>query len=141
MKRLFLMVTVPFLLTSCEKQVILPLADFPSEISNYVSTHFPDNPIIQTVKDTDGFELTYDITLEGVVFLEFNRKKEIIDIEGFTRLPDSVIPARVLEHVTLNYSDNFIVGWELDGRNQQIKLENGLDLEFNMNGDFLRIDN
>ncbi len=141
MKRLFLLALVPFLLISCEKEEILPLTDIPSEISNYVSTHFPENPIIQAIKDTDGFELTYDITLEGGLFLKFNRKKEVIDIEGLTKLPDSVIPAKLLEYATTNYPDNYIIGWELDDRNQQIKLENGLELEFNMNGDFLRIDN
>ena len=141
MKRLFLLALVPFLLISCEKEEILPLTDIPSEISNYVSTHFPENPIIQAIKDTDGFELTYDITLEGGFFIEFNRKKEVIDIEGLTKLPDSVIPAKLLEYATTNYPDNYIIGWELDDRNQQIKLENGLELEFNMNGDFLRIDN
>ena len=141
MKRLFFLVLVPFLLISCEKEKILPLIDVPTEISNYVSTHFPENPIIQAIKDTDGFELTYDITLEGGFFIEFNRKKEVIDIEGLTKLPDSVIPAKLLEYATTNYPDNYIIGWELDDRNQQIKLENGLELEFNMNGDFLRIDN
>lgn len=141
MKRLFLLALVPFLLISCEKEEILPLTDIPSEISNYVSTHFPENPIIQAIKDTDGFALTYDITLEGGLFLEFNRKKEVIDIEGLTKLPDSVIPAKLLEYATTNYPDNYIIGWELDDRNQQIKLENGLELEFNINGDFLRIDN
>jgi hypothetical protein len=58
MKRLFLLALVPFLLISCEKEEILPLTDIPSEISNYVSTHFSENPIIQAIKDTDGFELT-----------------------------------------------------------------------------------
>lgn len=56
---------MPLLLLSCEKEEILSSTEVPSEISNYFGTHFPDNPIIQTVKDIDGFELTYDITLEG----------------------------------------------------------------------------
>lgn len=141
MKRLFLLALVSFMLMSCEKKYILPLTDIPSEISNYVNTHFPDNPITQAIKDTDGLERTYDITLEGGFFLEFNRKKEVIDIEGLSKLPDSVIPTKLLEYVTTNYPDNDIIGWELDDPDQQIKLENGLELEFNMNGDFLRIDN
>lgn len=141
MKRLFLLAVVPLLLISCEKEEILPLTEVSSVISNYTSTHFPDNPIIQSIKDTDGLELTYDITLEGEFFLEFNRKKEVIDIEGLSKLPDSVIPAKLLEYMQSNYPDNFIIGWEVDDRNQQIKLENGLELEFNMNGVFLRIDN
>lgn len=141
MKKLFLLALVPFMLIGCEKEEILPLTDIPSEISNYVSTHFPDNAIIKAIKDTDGRELNYDITLEGGFLLEFNRKKEVTDIEGFTNLPDSVIPAKLLEYVASNYPDNFIIGWELDDRNQQIKLDNHFELEFSMNGDYLRIDN
>ncbi|KAF0202567.1 MAG: hypothetical protein FD170_1741 [Bacteroidetes bacterium] len=141
MKKLLLFAAIPFLLISCEKEKILPLTDIPSEIPDYINTHFPETSIIQAVKDTDGFELTYDITLNGGYFLEFNRKKEVIDIDGISELPDSVIPEKILEFVTTNYEEYFITGWEEDKRNQQIKLDNGLELVFNMNGDFLRIDN
>ena len=141
MKKLFLIAIVPFLLISCEKEKIMSSSKIPSEISDFVGTHFPENPIIQAIKDTDGFELTYDITLEGVYFLEFNRKKEVIDMEGLLKLPDSVIPAKLLDYVSSNYADTFIIGWELNDRNQQVKLDNGLELIFTMNGDFLRIDN
>ena len=75
------------------------------------------------------------------ISLEFNRKKEIIDIDGVAQLPNSVIPEKILQYVTTNYPTNFITDWELDDKNQQVQLDNGLDLEFKMNGDFLRIDN
>lgn len=73
--------------------------------------------------------------------LEFNRKNEIIEIDGLTELPSSVIPEKLRQYVINNYPSNLITDWELDDKNQQIELDNGLDLEFNMNGDFLRIDN
>lgn len=141
MKKFFILALLPLFLVSCDKEEILPISDIPSEISIYIENHFPANSLIQAIEDKDGFELTYDITLEGGFFLEFNRKKEVIDIEGATKLPDSVIPSKLLNYVVANYANNFIAGWELDDKNQQIELDNGLDLEFNMNGDFLRIDN
>lgn len=141
MKMYFLIVIVSFLFPSCEKEVILPNNKIPSEITDFISNKFPEFTIIQAIKDKDGFELTYDITLEGGIFLEFNRKSELIDIEGMSKLPDSIIPDKILGYVATNFAANFITGWELDDRNQQVKLDNGLDLEFNMNGDFLRIDN
>ena len=63
-----------------------------------------------------------------------------IDIEGISKLPDSVIPSKIREYVVANYPQNHIIGWEIDGRNQQVELDNDLDLEFTMNGDFIRID-
>lgn len=141
MKKLFLLAIAPFIFASCEKEEILPDNKIPSEIITYTDTHFPENPIIQAVKDSEGWELTYDIILDGGFSLEFNREKEVTDIEGHSKLPDSVIPAEILSYVAKNYAENNIFGWELDDRNQEVKLDNGLELEFTMAGDFLRIDN
>jgi len=130
-----------FTLTSCDKEKIIPTSDLPSEITSYISTHFPNNTTVQVIKDRDGLTKTYDILLSESISLEFNRKKEIIDIDGVAQLPNSVIPEKIRQYVTTNYSTNFITDWELDDKNQQVQLDNGLDLEFNMKGDFLRIDN
>ncbi len=141
MKKLIFMFASLLILASCEKEKILPTTKIPSEISNYTSTHFSEFPIIQVIKDTDGFELTYDVVLKDGYFLEFNRQKEIIDIEGVMALPNSVIPANIIEFVLENYSNNYIIGWELDKKNQQVKLDNLIELEFDMNGNFIKIDN
>lgn len=72
--------------------------------------------------------------------LEFDSKNRVTDISGKSQLPNSVIPKSILEYVKSNYPNNIILDWELDDKNQQIELDNGLDLEFNMQGAFLRID-
>lgn len=78
--------------------------------------------------------------LEGSISLEFNRKNEIVEINSISKLPDSVVPEKIRQYVSANYPDNIIIGWERDDRNQQVELNNRLELEFNMSGDFLRID-
>lgn len=127
-------------LSSCEKETILPESDWPSEIVSYVETHFSDLVILQVVKDKEGLKKTYDVRLEGGFKLEFDRKIEVIEIQGTGRLPDSVIPAKILEYVNQNYPENYIIEWELEGKNQEVKLDNSLELEFTMSGEFLRID-
>ena len=127
-------------LISCAKDEVIPVSQLPVEIKTYISTHFPSNTIVQVVKDLDGLTKTYDVMLSDQISLEFNRKNQIIDIDGKTALPNSVIPEKIRQYVTANYPTNVITDWELDDRNQQIQLDNGLDLEFTMNGDFIRID-
>ena len=127
-------------LISCAKEEVIPVSLLPVEIKTYISTHFPSNTIVQVVKDLDGLTKTYDVMLSDQISLEFNRKNQIIDIDGKTALPNSVIPEKIRQYVTANYPTNVITDWELDDRNQQIQLDNGLDLEFTMNGDFIRID-
>jgi len=139
-KTIFASVTL-FLTISCEKEIITPSDDLPVEISTYLTIHFPKNTIVQVIKDLDGLTKTYDILLSENISLEFNRKKEVIAIDGVTQLPNSVIPEKIHQYVNINYPTQFITDWELDFDNQQIELNNGLDLEFNKKGDFLRIDN
>ncbi|WP_107039796.1 PepSY-like domain-containing protein [Brumimicrobium mesophilum] len=140
MKQVLSLLVVLAVLTSCNKEEIIGSGDLPSEISEYVTTHFPNNVIIQSIEDKDGFTKTYDVILEGSISLEFNRKKEIIEIDGVSELPKSVIPTKISAYVEVNYPTNFITDWELDDKNQQIELDNEMDLEFNMDGDFLKID-
>ena len=127
-------------LISCAKDEVIPVSELPAEMKAYISTHFPSNTILQVVKDVDGLTKTYDVLLSERISLEFNRQKEIIDIDSEIALPNSVIPEQIRQYVTANYPTNVITDWELDDRNQQIQLDNGLDLEFTMNGDFIRID-
>ena len=140
MKKVLSALAVLAVLASCDKEEIIASSDLPSEISDYVTTHFPNNVIIQSIEDKDGFTKTYDVMLDGSISLEFNRKKEIIEIDGVSELPSSVIPTKISAYVDANYPTNFITDWELDDKNQQVELDNGLDLEFNMDGDFLKID-
>lgn len=131
--------------TSCssddDKDVILTEAQIPSEIKTYVQTHFPTNSIVKAEKETDAGVVTYDIDLSGNFELEFNNVFEIIEINGTTQLPNSVILQAILDYVATNYPNNFITDWELEGNHQQVELDNGVELEFQMNGDFIRVDN
>lgn len=129
-----------FAFVGCDKETIVKDSDLPKEIHSFITTHFSGKRIIQSVKDREGLELTYDILLDGNIRLEFNSKKQIIDIESHDKLPDSVIPDKIINYVSTHYAGNYITGWELDDRNQQVRLNNGIELEFNMDGDFLRID-
>ncbi len=125
---------------ACSKESVVPEDKLPASIQHYLREHFPDNAILQVVKDRDGLNVSYEVVLEGSFKLDFNRKNEVKDIEGATRLPDSVIPSKILSYVNEKYPDNFIKSWELDDNRQEIGLDNGLDLVFSRNGDFLRLD-
>lgn len=133
---LLLMVTT---LTFAQDKVV-PYSQISSEIKNYVTTHFPKHKVIQAEIDMEGLSKQYEIKLSDGVELKFNSKKQVIDIDGKSKLPNSVIPKKIRQYVTKNYPNNVITDWEIDGKNQQIGLDNHIDLEFNMDANFLRID-
>jgi hypothetical protein len=89
----------------------------------------------------EGVSKQYEIILSEGIELKFNNKYNIIEIDGKSKLPNSVVPEKIREYVATNYPNNVITEWKIDGKNQQIGLDNDLDLEFKMNGNFIRIDN
>ena len=127
--------------TSCDEEKDLSENEIPNEITTYVTTHFPSNNIIRVTEDKDGTRKSYDVVLSGNIKLEFNRQREITDIDSSSKLPDSVIPQAIRDYVSENYPDNFITDWELEDNHQQVGLNNDVDLEFTMDGVFIRVDN
>lgn len=120
---------------------IVSFSEVPDSIQAYVKKHFPDNKVLQAEVDFKGLTKEYDIILSDNIKLEFNKKNNIKSIDAKTELPGSVIPKAILNYVKSNYPDNFITEWELEDKHQEIGLDNGLELEFKMNGEFIRIDN
>jgi hypothetical protein len=111
------------------------------EIRIYLSKHYPSPSIVESEIDITDSTNTYEVKLNNGTSLEFNYKKEIMDIDGHSELPKSVISSKIFDYVAINYPNNFIQGWEMDeGCKQEVELNNGLDLEFNLNNDFLQCD-
>lgn len=121
-------------------EILLTESEIPTEITAYVTMHFPENTIDRAVKDMDSNTIEYDIYLSGNFTLEFNADYEITDIDGVTALPEFVIPQAILIYVNENYPQQFIRGWELEMDHQQVELNNNLELEFTMTGEFIRVD-
>lgn len=126
--------------TACDKERVIAEDGLPKDVSTYVQTHFPEHEIIQIVKDRDGLSVSYDVILRGGYKLEFDRKGRIKGVEGTAKLPDSVIPEPIVAYVTANYPEHYIIDWELDDKGQEVKLVNGLELKFDKNGNFLKLD-
>ena len=135
------------ILTSCSSDddnindVLLSEAEIPTAIKTYIETHFPSNTIVRAEKDTENNTITYEIYLNENINLEFDSASNIIDVDGVIQLPNSVIPQSILDYASVNYPNNVITDWELEFNHQQVELNNNIELEFEMNGNFIRIDN
>jgi len=136
-----IVVTIALLVVfaSCKKETIVEEQHLPVEITNYISAHFPTSTITKAVKEKDGNDL-YEISLSSGAKLEFNKSNEVIDIDGVSKLPDSVIPNSLLNYASSNYPTNYIIGWERKTANQEIELNNAIVIVFTLSGDFLRVD-
>jgi hypothetical protein len=134
------MAFVQVTLAGCKAEKPLSSAEIPQEITSFVTTHFPGNPILHSIKDRELFTHSYELLLEGNITIEFNRNRELTYLESATAISGTILPEPLQKYIASNYPGASIVEWDLDGRNQEVELDNGLALIFNRNGEFLRID-
>lgn len=127
------------LLVACDKEKVVQSDDLPANASGFISTHFAGKQILQVVKELDNLKTYYHVYLSNGTKLDFSRQGNIKEIEGTEAIPDTVIPVLILNYVDTNYPAAFIRGWELDDATQEIKLSTNLELEFDKNGNFLRV--
>lgn len=145
LKGLFAVILIAITFVACSSdddyKTSLDLSEIPVEIMDFVDTHFEGISIIRAIQEDDKNAIVYKLYLEGHLELEFNEVYEIIEIDGHTKLPDSVIPAPILEYVSIHYSNNVITDWELKRNTQEVGLDNNVDLIFDLEGNFIKIDN
>jgi hypothetical protein len=73
--------------------------------------------------------------------LEFNKAGELTKVDcKQTEVPSALIPELVRQYVKANFPNAFITEWSKDDRRWKAELNSGLDLEFNSNYEFVRID-
>ncbi len=130
-----------FGLQSCDKddQAVDP-NKLPTTAQTFINTHFADATVSSVVKEYDDLTYHYEVYLSDGTHLEFKKNGEWKSVENRTSgVPKSVIPTKILDYIATNYSDCFVIDIERD-RQYDVELNNDLDLDFNLDGDFIRID-
>lgn len=142
MKKLSLITSVLLafvLFTNCEEETVITVQELPTEINSFVENHF-ENSTISYAEKVRFEDEKYKITLSTGYKISFNKKNEMIKISGNSQVPNSVIPEQILDYVNSNFSSNYIEEWKKEKKNHEVKLDNDLELVFDKNEQFLKMD-
>lgn len=120
------------------QETMITYDELPSEAKSYIEKNFSGEKTLHIKKDIDGMETDYDVHLASGIELEF-RGGSIREIDGkMNKLPDAVVPQKIRDYVSKNYSGSFIAKWEQDNFKQEVEISNGMELKFDMDGNFLK---
>lgn len=145
MKKVILIALLTWAGTACEQEKSVAPESLPQTAQNFISTHFPQETVLQVVRDRDGLKTSYDVVLSNGFALDFTRSGECIQVDGKIKaIPDAVInPEKIRTFLQTNFSQQTVVSWEKDEDDRDrysIELSNGIELKFDQNGDFRRVD-
>lgn len=80
--------------------------------------------------------------LSNGIELDFDENGNILEIESKNNeaIPATALPSKVASYLNTNYAGVAIKGWDKDSKGQEVELVDGTELEFDAEGNFLRID-
>ncbi len=114
----------------------------PATAKQFIEKYFPDTKISYAKKETEIFDKSYEVIFINGNKVEFNSKGEWTDVDcKFSQIPEGIVPQPIKNYVSSNYKDVKIINIDLDKRDYEIKLSNGLELKFNLEFKLIDIDN
>ncbi len=116
--------------------------DLPEFINVYVAKNYADAKISKAKLDVDTDKTTYEVKLKDRTELEFDIEGSIIQIEQKKPIAAHLLPSKIVDYVTEHYPKMGILEWKLEKNKgkQEIKLTNRIELEFDLDGNFIKID-
>ncbi|MDU1889408.1 MAG: PepSY-like domain-containing protein [Dysgonomonas sp.] len=123
-----------------DDDVKVTVNDLPENAQEFLITYFPGQEARLVEKDNDS----YDVYLKNGFDIDFTLDGVWDDVDGNgTALPPSVIdlvPVAIPDYVTANYAGQNITEINKETFGFEVELTNRTELEFDKDGNFLRID-
>ncbi|MBR6933468.1 MAG: PepSY-like domain-containing protein [Bacteroidales bacterium] len=115
-------------LPSCADDRPISFEQLPQAVRNFLAQYFPNKTPLLVLEDWDDYEVTY----ENGEKAEFTKKGDWKKIDcRMSAVPDVLIPEQIKTQVKARYPEAVIIRLKKDRTGYDIKLSNGLEIEFN----------
>ena len=144
MKKVFISILImafALSLDACRDGKPLSFDQLPQNAQSVITEYFSKEGVLLVKLDKDDLQTEYEVKLKDGIELSFDRKGNLTKVDcQQQRVPDGLVPEKVRAYVNANYPNAFITEWGKDDLRWKAELNNGLELVFNNNGEFLRYD-
>ncbi len=136
----FLMMLVALVMTAsmpamADNDKVITFEQLPQAAKTLLQTHFADKvPLIVTVDD-------YKVMYQSGEKVEFDKKGNWKELDcKVSAVPTALIPEQIKAHVKATFPGTTIIKIDRDRRGWDVKLNNGLELEYNKKFQVVEVD-
>lgn len=144
MKKLVSLVSFMLLIVSvaCARdKVTRDVSLLPAGAQEMIQKYFPNSEISYLKIDKRLFRTEgYEVVLTGGTELEFDVKGQWKEVESLQTVPDNIVPESIRKYIKQNYGSQGIKKIKHNRRGYELDLTNGMEMEFDNMGNFLRLD-
>ena len=104
----------------------------PVKAQTLLSNHFNNQKVMLATIETGVINKSYDVVLQNGTKLEFDKKGNLTEIDCKQGIvPDQLIPQAINNYLKENYEGQSVRKIEINRKEYEVELTNGLDLTFN----------
>jgi hypothetical protein len=147
MKRLSLslMTIVAVIATACAGERVIPFEQLPQQAQDFTRTYFKaEDPLYRNAYvtyDPELFDSSYMVVFTNGDGLEFNKDGQWKDFDcTHCVVPSEIIPAPIQSYLSAKFPGTAVKKIEKNRRSYEVKLDGGLELEFDLDGNLKEID-
>ncbi|MCY2687995.1 PepSY-like domain-containing protein [Salinimicrobium sp. TH3] len=119
--------------------------NLPGTAQNFIKQHF-SSVSVTGVEENSNWKIwedeKYEVKLANGIELDFDENGNIIEIDSQNNeaLPMTALPAKVASYLQANHADAEVIGWEKQDKEQEVELASGIEVEFDAQGNFRKLD-
>lgn len=128
-------------LSANAQKTTITVAELPAKAQTFLKKHFGTENPTYVIKDKETFSTDYKVQFANKIEVEFDGNGDWDEIDGnHNAIPTAILPAKIASYVKTNFKDSQVTGLDKGRWGYEVNLNNGLELEFDSNGKFIRID-
>lgn len=114
----------------------------PAVSQRFISKYFPSEKIAQIKIDKEAMQKKdYEVLFESGTEIEFGSNGEWKDIDCQKgTVPSALVPAKITEHIKKEFSGKSIRSISRDKKEYELKLSDGMEVKYDLNGNFIGVD-
>ena len=125
-----MVMTMSLTMSADDDDRVITYDQLPQAAQTFLKANFANKVPLLVTADWDDFTIRY----ESGEKIEFNRSGEWKDIECYnSKVPADAVPAQISSYISQNYPGKSIIKLERHRSVYEVKLNNGMEVEFNRN--------
>lgn len=115
--------------------------ELPAKAQTLLSKHFKGQKVMLATIESGIVSRSYDVVLRNGTKLEFDKKGNLTEIDCKQGIvPSQLIPQPIKNYLKENYRGEAVRKIELNKKEYEVELANGIDLTFNKHFQLIDID-
>lgn len=141
-KILFILVSITLSLTACaDHQQLVEYAELPVVAQTFIRKYFNPSDVSYIEREREGMHVEYNVYLKDATEIDFDHQGNLQSIDcRKNAVPEGIVPELITSFVSLHHPGEMIVEYSIGYRFLFVEISNGLDLVFDLEGHFVRVD-